>query len=118
MPVGRLERLNSLLRREIAEALPSVFAGATDIEPGAITILEVDCAKNLRNATVVVSIFGHENERSHYLHALVKAAPELQRRINRDCQMKYTPHLHFDMTDSIAKGDAVLDLLNHLDIPE
>ena len=43
---------------------------------------------------------------------------ELQQVINRECCMKYTPHLHFSISDSIAKGDRVLDILNHLDIPE
>jgi ribosome-binding factor A len=118
MAVDRLERVNSLLRRTIAEALPKVLAGCTDIDAAAITVLDVSTAHNLRNATVTVSIFNHEGETGRYLHALSRSARELQQVINRECCMKYTPHLHFSISDSIAKGDRVLDILNHLDIPE
>ncbi|MBP5509492.1 MAG: 30S ribosome-binding factor RbfA [Kiritimatiellae bacterium] len=118
MAVDRLERINSLLRREIAEALPRIFLSDERIDASCVTILDVSTAPNLRNATVTVSIFNHPEEHSVYLHRLVKAAPELQRLINRDCKMKFTPKLRFVITDSLEKGDHVLDVLNHLDIPE
>ena len=118
MPVERQERINALLRRSIAEALPRIFMSDDKIDTGAITVLDVMTAHNLRNATVTVSIFGHEEERGRYMSKLSHAAGELQRIINRECKMKYTPRLRFVLTESIAKGDHVLDLLNHLDIPE
>ena len=118
MGVDRIERLNALLRREIGEAMFRVFAGDTVIDPGAITVTDVRVAHNLRNATVRVSIFGHENERGTYLKKLAVKAREFQRLINRDLTMKYTPQLHFSLDTSLAKGDHVLDVLSHLDIPE
>ena len=117
MGIDRLERLNALLRREIAEAMFRVLMGER-IDPGAITVTSVSIARNLRNATVMVSIFGHKDERGTYLHILSSKAREFQRMINRDMTIKYTPQLHFKLDESLEKGDHVLDVLTRLDSPE
>jgi ribosome-binding factor A len=73
MSVDRLERVNALLRREIGEAIFKVFMG-DPIDVAAITVTQVQVARNLRNATVSVSIFGHENERSVMLRRIAGKA--------------------------------------------
>ena len=114
MAIDRLERVNALLRREIGEALYKVFAGES-IDLAAITVTNVRCARNLREATVSISIFGHDNERPVLLRQLAKKAKELQSLINRDLTLKYTPRLRFSLDGSVEKGDRVLDVLSHLD---
>jgi len=113
MSYKRLERINALLRREIGEALYHVFAGE-NIDLGAITVTEVQCSSNLRNATVMVSIFGHESERDVFIRRLAGKARELQAMINRDLTMKYTPRLSFKLDRSVEKGDHVLDILSSM----
>jgi ribosome-binding factor A len=117
MPVDRLERVNALLRREISDALYKVFAGDT-LNLACITITNVDTSRNLRNATVSVSIFGHDHERGTILKKLSHKTEALQSIINRDLTLKYTPRLRFVLDASVEKGDHVLDLLSHLDIPK
>lgn len=118
MAVKRVDRINALLRRAIGEALYNVFAGET-IDLSAITITQVDCAPNLRNATVMVSVFGAEEQRTRMISQLSNKAKELQSIINRDLTMKYTPRLTFKLDRSIEKGDHVLDLISRLnDEPE
>ena len=120
MPVNRLERVNALLRREIGEALFHVFNEEIDL--AAVTITRVDTSQNLRQATVSVSIFGHENERGRFIRALADKRVELQTLINRDCHLKYTPRLRFALDTSIEKGDHVLAVLNKMaseeDVPD
>ena len=116
MSVDRLERVNALLRREIGEALYKVFAG-DPIDLGAITVTQVQIARNLRNATVSVSVFGHENERGAMLRKIANKAKELQSLINRDLTLKYTPRLRFELDGSVEKGDHILDVLSRLDVP-
>ena len=116
MSVNRLERVNSLLRREIGEAFFKVFAGDT-IDLSAITVTQVQTARNLRNATVLISVFGHEQEKGTYLRRIADKAKELQSLINSDLTLKYTPRLRFELDGSIEKGDHVLDVLSKLDIP-
>jgi ribosome-binding factor A len=114
MAIDRLERVNALLRREIGEALYKVFAGEP-IDLAAFTVTQVRCARNLREATVCVSIFGHENERPALLRQLAGKARELQSLINRDLTLKYTPRLRFELDTSVEKGDHVLAVLSGLE---
>jgi len=73
-----------------------------------------EVVSNLREATVCVSVFGHEGERGTVLRQLAGKAKELQALINRDLTLKYTPRLRFDLDGSVEKGDRVLNVLNRL----
>jgi ribosome-binding factor A len=110
MSVDRLERVNALLRREIAEALPAVM-GHERIDLAAIMITGVQVSRNLRHALVSVSILGHEGERGTILAKLGGRHAAFQRLINRDIRLKYTPVLQFKLDTSVEKGDHVLGVL-------
>lgn len=113
MPVKRIDRVNALLRREIGEALYHVFADGS-INLATVTVTEVSCAPNLRNATVMVSIFAEEDERKRILNKLSRKTKELQSIVNHDLTLKYTPRLRFQLDLSVEKGDHVLDILSHM----
>ena len=117
MPIDRIERVNALLRRELAEAFFKVFQSDA-LDMAAITVVRVDTARNLRNATVYLSIRGHEHERGTILHKIERNRAELQRLVNKDLSLKYTPCLLFRLDLSVEKGDHVLDVLSHLDLPK
>lgn len=114
MPVDRLERLNSLMRREIAEAMPAVMAGS-GVNVAAITVTRVTVASNLRNATVGVSVFAPPQERAHILSQVKARRSDFQRLVNRDIHIKYTPVLRFELDESLEKGDHVLDILTKME---
>ena len=117
MPIDRLKRVNALLRRELAEAFFKVFqSGSLDL--AAVTVVRVETARNLRNATVYLSFLGHQHERGTMLHMIARKRGELQRLINRDLTLKYTPRLEFRLDLSVEKGDHMLAVLAHLDIPK
>jgi ribosome-binding factor A len=116
MAIDRLERVNALLRREIGEAFFKVFAG-DPVDLAVVTVTNVQTARNLRNATVSISIYGHENERGAILRKIANKAGELQSLINRDLTLKYTPRLRFVLDGSVEKGDHILDVLSKLDVP-
>ena len=116
MSIDRLERVNALLRREIGEAFFKVFAG-DPIDLAAITVTQVQAARNLRHATVSVSVFGHEQEKGAYLRRIANKAKDFQALINRDLTLKYTPRLRFVLDGSVEKGDHILDVLSKLDVP-
>ena len=116
MSIDRLERVNSLLRREISEALYKVFA-AEPINLAAITITRVEAARNLRMAKVYVSVFGHDQEHGAFLRQLANKAKELQELVNRDLTLKYTPRLRFELDGSLERGDHILEVLSRLEMP-
>ena len=114
MSVDRLERVNVLVRREIAEASPAVMSN-TGIDIAAVMVSGVRVASNLRNATVSISILGHEKERGTILSAFRSKRNEFQKLINRDIRLKYTPVLQFVLDSSVEKGDHVLDVLSKME---
>jgi len=114
MGVPRLVRVNELLKREIAEDLYRCFS-MTDFDSSAITVTRVECASDLRDANVYVSIFGHEEERSRMIRYLNHHRQEIIRLMVRRIKLKYTPRLHFILDESIEDGDHILSILAEME---
>lgn len=113
MAVDRLERINSLLKRVIAESMFTVMQGDT-VAPGLVTVTGVACGKDLRDATVRVSVFGDDALKRTALQHLKHNARKFQAIINREVRLKFTPRLNFMLDLSLEKGDEVLAILNSL----
>ncbi len=117
MKVDRLTRVNELLRREIGAILFRVLDPNT-FDLAAVTITHVITSSDLRTARVLVSIRGHETERTRMLAQLKHCRAEIQRRIAEAVILKYTPRLTFVLDPSIESGDRVLALLDRLAPPQ
>ena len=113
MAVDRLERINSLLKRVIAEAMFSVMQGDT-VQPGLITVTDVACGKDLRDATVRISVFGDDRLKETAIRHLKHNVRKFQAIVNREVKIKFTPRLNFVLDRSLEKGDEVLAILNSL----
>ncbi len=114
MSVDRIARVNALLKREIGDLLfrvmdPSVFNLA------AATVTRVETSKDLREARVYVSLNASGPDQARMLDQLERRRGELQRRINKDVTLKYTPRLRFVRDESVAAGDRVLAVLAELE---
>lgn len=114
MGTPRLVRVNELLKREIAEDLYRNFAGS-DFDSAAITVTRVECAPDLRDANVFVSIFGHENNREGMIDYLNRHRQEIVRLMVKRVKLKYTPRLHFVHDESLEGGDNILAMLAEME---
>jgi ribosome-binding factor A len=114
MSIDRLTRVNELLRREIGTALFQMMHEA-DFDMAAVTITHVIASHDLRTARVLVSIRDHPEDREHMLRRLRKHRRDIQDRINRNLDLKYTPRLTFQLDSSVEQGHRVLDLLEQLE---
>jgi ribosome-binding factor A len=110
MGTPRLVRVNELLKREIAEDIYRNFAGS-DFDAAAITVTRVECAPDLHDANVFISIFGHENNRDGMISYLNRHRQEIIRLMLKRVRLKYTPRLHFILDESIEGGDHILQML-------
>jgi ribosome-binding factor A len=117
MSSDRITRVNEILRREIAEGIPRVMNG-TEFDLAAATVTHVVTSRNLRHARVLVSIRGDDAHAKKMLSLLRKRAAEIQRRINSNLELKYTPKLSFERDSSIEQGHRVLDLLAEIEEAE
>ena len=113
--VDRLVRVNELLKRVLADLLETL--GYNEEQGRIISITRVDCASNLKTASVYVSILGAKNEEEEVriVRRLIERKAEIQSLMSKEVILKYTPVLHFVLDHSVADGDRVLDLLRHME---
>jgi ribosome-binding factor A len=117
MSTERMKRVDALLRRAIGEALHKEMA-SEEIDLARLMISRVDTAPNLRTARVHVSISAPDRkEHVRIFRTLLRHRTNLQKTINRDLKLKYTPRLDFRDDVSIGEGDHVLGVLSDLDVP-
>jgi ribosome-binding factor A len=116
MSVDRTLRLNEMMRRAIAEALPRVIHEA-ELDLAAVTVTHVVVSGDLHTARVFVSILGHEQDRKRMMNVLQRHRPELQEIVSRQVVIKYTPRMLFQLDESLEKGDHILHILDQLPPP-
>lgn len=116
MSVPRTDRINSLMKRVIGEAMYRVLQNDT-VSPVLITVTDVSCAKDLRNATVRISVLGEEDLRKRALAHIIHHTRDFQQIVNREVRLKFTPALRFVLDDSIRRADETIALIDSLNIP-
>ena len=109
----RVERVASLIRREMSELLRT---GVRDerVSQGMVSITTVVVAGDLQHCKVSVSIYGSKNEQEEAMEGLCSAAPYLRGELSRRLNMRRTPELVFHHDKGLAEGVEVLGLLNRL----
>lgn len=115
MSIDRMIRVNSLLRRVIAETLHRVMT-ERGFDIAAVTVTAVETSTTLRSARVYVSIREHQGERQAMLKLIRKHAPEIQDIVHREVVLKYTPRLDFVLDESIERGDRVLNVIHRMEL--
>lgn len=106
----RMRRVNELLREIVADEVPRL----KDPRIGFVTITGVDCAPDLRHATVYYSVLGSEEEQADTAEALEHSAPHLQAIIGPQVKLKYIPRLHFRRDPAIEAGMRMEEILRRI----
>src|SRR6266849_6246858 len=110
----RLERVNELLKRELGVAMSRelTFAGAL------VTVHAVEVSPDLKHAGVYVSVIGNEAQTKAAIAKLEAHRSELQREVSKRVVLKYMPHFHFHLDESIERGARIMDILGNLQVPD
>ncbi len=112
MPNLRLERVRELLKRAIGEAIRREF-NVSDV--GLISVNDVDCAGDLKSATVFISILGNPDQQKRGLAKLTDQRTRIQELMAKAVVLKYTPVLKFVADDSLVRGNRVMQILDELE---
>jgi ribosome-binding factor A len=112
MPSLRHERVRELLKRAIGEAIRREFNVS---EAGLISVNDVDCAGDLKSATVFISILGNADQQKRGLALLTEHRARIQSLMAKAVVLKYTPTLRFVVDDSIVRGNRVMQIIEELD---
>lgn len=105
----RPQRIAQLLHKELSAL---TVAGLRDPRIGLVTITEVRCTDDLKNAHVFVSVLGDERARTETLRGLTAAAGFLRREITQRLDLRFAPTLHFTYDESLARAQRVDELLH------
>jgi ribosome-binding factor A len=112
MPNLRLERVRELLKRAIGEAIRREF-NVNDV--GLISVNDVDCAGDLKTASVFISILGTADQQKRGLAKLTEQRARIQELMAKAVVLKYTPVLKFVTDDSLVRGNRVMQILDDLE---
>ncbi len=105
-----IERVNTLIRREISELIQRELRDPRLDEFIAVT--EVDTSSDLKYAKVFVSSIGGQQQEDKILGVLNTASGFLRSELARKANLRRTPELSFHWDNSIEHGDRILRLID------
>lgn len=110
----RVERLASLIRREISELLCSGIRDAR-VHQGMVSITRVEVAGDLQHGKIFISVYGTPEQQSLALEGLKAATPYVRGELGRRLKLRRMPELVFLLDRGLERGTAVLGLLQELE---
>lgn len=105
----RPDRVGAAVREEVAAFI------ARDLKDprvtGLVTVTAVEMTRDLRHATVYVSVMGSDAEREASLEGLTATAPHLRGRVGRALRLQFAPEIVFKLDESVARAARIESLL-------
>lgn len=113
----RPNRVGELIRREISpiidDAYARAFHGEEKSSPVMVSVVDVQCSHDLRNARVSVSVLGSNDEKCVALQWLKGAKKELRFELAKCVHLKHIPELSFTESE-MAQAVQTVNILNKL----
>jgi ribosome-binding factor A len=106
----RIERVNTIIRREISELIRQELKDPRLDE--FITVTEVNTSPDLKYAKIYISSLSGQQEEQKILGILNSAAGFLRTALAKTINLRYTPKLHFQWDNSMEQGDKILRLID------
>jgi len=112
MSDNRVRRVAEQIKKDVSQI---IGAEIKDPRVASITsVTDVELTKDLRYASVYVSIYGTETEKEETLQTLVRASGFIRGEIGRRVRLRYTPEISFYLDKSIEYGAHIEDLIKSL----
>jgi ribosome-binding factor A len=108
----RIERVNTLIRREISELIQQELRDPRLDE--FVTVTEVITSPDLKYAKIYVSSMGGQQDEQKILGILNAAAGFLRTGLAQKTRLRFTPELNFVWDNSIEHGDRILRLIDEV----
>ena len=106
----RMRRVNEAVREVLSEAVGEL----KDPRIGFVTLTGVETSRDLRHATVYVSVLGSSRTRTASIEGLNSSRGLLQGRLNRELHLKRTPQLVFEYDPTVERGVRLTKLIDEL----
>lgn len=113
MKSRRSHRVSQLLREEIAR----LITREQTLDSLLITVTEVDCSPDLKQARVYFSSLNDKIPPSQLEEHLSRHCHEWQQLLSRRVRMKYVPRLSFVNDSTLQRGDRIMQIMRELEEP-
>ena len=108
----RIERLNSLIRRDLSDLIRNEVKDPR--VAGEISVTRVDTSADVQHAKVYVSVYGTLREKEDAIAGLDDASGFIRRQLRGRLETRNVPVLRFVLDESLDEGNEMLRLLDSL----
>jgi ribosome-binding factor A len=116
MSENRIRRVAGQIKKDISRIIASQIK---DPRVAALTsVTEVKLTRDLRYASVYVSIYGNETVKEETLQALIRASGFIRSEVGSRIRLRYTPEINFFLDDSIEYGAHIENVIKSLKTEE
>lgn len=112
MAYPRVSRLNEEIKKCISHMIQNELRDPR-ISP-LTSVLEVDATRDLRYATVHISVLGDNKQKQDTIDALKSSSGFVRREIGKKIKARYTPEIIFKLDESIEKGMYMYNKISQL----
>lgn len=109
----RLEKVSSLIKREISQMLLSDIKDDR-VGAGMVSVTHVNISKDLQYAKIFVSIYGTEEAKSETMEGLKSCTSFVRRELGQRIRLRHTPEIRFVQDSSLEQGDRLINLINSI----
>jgi ribosome-binding factor A len=109
----RVEKVSSLIKREISQMLMSEIKDDR-VGAGMVSITEVEISGDLQHAKVFVSIYGTEKAKNETMEGLRACASFVRKGLGKRISLRHTPEIRFVEDSSLEKGDKLINFINSI----
>lgn len=102
MSENRIRRVAEQIKKDVSAIIASEIKDPR--VAGLTSITDVELTKDLRYASIYVSIFGTEAEKEETLQTLIRASGFIRSEIGRRIRLRYIPEISFYLDNSLEYG--------------
>ena len=106
----RVGRVRQLLLRELSD----IVGRMRDPRVRLVTVADVEVTKDLRNATMYVSVIGDNQQRDEAIGALEAAVGHLRYEVAQRIQLRQVPEIRVEYDSSLERAARVTALIDGL----
>ncbi len=111
--IRRLEKISSLIKREISLMLISEIKDDR-VGSGMVSITQVEVSGDLQHAKVFVSIYGTDAAKKETMEGLKACTSFVRKSLGQKIRLRHTPEIRFIQDTSLEKGDQLIKLIERI----
>ena len=106
----RLDKVREMLLRELTDIVPRL----RDPRIGFVTIMDVEVTRDMRRATMYISVVGDDDAKQEATEALEKALGYIRREIAKRIPLRHVPEFAVVYDDTSERAARVTSLLERV----